>query len=243
MMMSSTAINTQAHPLGAEPPVSDDKKALVTTSRVEERLQATVKSLGKPAFSPLQLLASTHVTLQAEQPEVVLASTTNPQGHQAKYQSNHLIEVLQAQVEQVEIGLAQLMQTQQVEADMLALFQSLQQAFQANKTNLSFQRQWKKWLQALALLEQQTTSLYSGQPQPSPAVDSVGRELEPYCLPRWLTEGAPPETLEALTTYGQFWLTQQAETAKRQQCVQHYYHRIQIKVENWLAAQTAPKSN
>jgi len=239
MMMTTANTNTPAQKKGII--VTSSLAEVTAKSSANDRLHTVAKQLSKPVFSTIQPLSSFQTWEQETQTLVVIGTNKQPTNHKAKFQDNELISQLQSQVELAAVGLKQLACTQQFEEETLKLFSKMQKAFQANNTPL-YQRHWNSWLQIIDLLEQQTSTLYGNVlTQANQAV--VASYFEPYCLPNWLAEKALPETKEALSTYEQFWLTQQQETEKRQKNAQHYNNQVQIKLENWLAAKTAPKSN
>jgi hypothetical protein len=239
MMMTTANTNTPAQEKGVM--VTSSLAEVTVKKSTNDRLHTVAKQLSKPVFSTMQPLSSFQNWEQETQTLVVIGTNKQPTSHKAKFQDNELINELQAQVNQVTHGLKQLACTQQFEEETLKLFNKMQKAFQANNTPL-YQRHWNSWLQVIDLLEQQTSTLYGNVLTPANQA-VVASYFESYCLPNWLTEKALPETKEALCTYQQFWLTQQQETEKRQKNAQHYNSQVQIKLENWLAAKTAPKSN
>ncbi len=207
-----------------------------------DRLQKIAKQLGKPTLSDLHPISSRSQPSDVDAHTFVVVGTQKKQlGHKTKFQDNQLINQLQIQVEQVSEGLNHLACTHQFEAETLRLFNKLQKAFQASNTAL-LQRHWNSWLQVTDVIQQQPTTLYSTTTTDS-SHTVVASYFEPYCLPDWVLENAVPETEEAFREYKQFWLAQQQETATRLKNAQSYSYQLQIKLENWLAAQTAPKLN
>ena len=241
MMMSNVNIHVQENGLPVSLTSSSVEEATIKSS-ANERLQKIAKQLGKPTLSELHPISSSSQALAADPHSFVVLGASKKQGwHKTKFQDNQLINQLQAQVEQVTEGLKQLACTHQFEAETLRLFNKLHKAFQTNNTAL-LQRHWNSWLQVIELIQQQTTTLY-GNTTTDRSHTVVASYFEPYSLPDWVLENAVPETEEALRGYKQFWLAQQQETAVRLQNAQSYSCQLQIKLENWLAAQTAPKSN
>ena len=238
MMPNNNKIQAQeATGIVATAPVETDQRPVITTAT--QRLQKIARQLAHPVLADIQPLSSFHVEQQAPCTLLVLGRTPNQASnkHSAKLQDNQLICQLQTQVEEVAKGLQQLHCTQQLEAETVQLFSKMQKAFQSKNTTL-FQRHWNSWLQVIELLEQQTTTLY-GTSQP----EDKATFFTPYGLPSWLFEKAVPEAKEAIDCYEQFWLSQQQETNTRHENAQFYSNQVQIKLENWLAAKTAPKSN
>ena len=241
MMMMMTTANTNSPAPEKGVIVTSSLAEVTVKNSVNDRLHTVAKQLRKPVFSTIQPLSSFQTWEQETQTLVVIGTNKQSTNHKAKFQDNELISQLQSQVELAAVGLKQLVCTQQFEEETLKLFSKMQKAFQANNTPL-YQRHWNSWLQVIDLLEQQTSTLYASVLKPAhPEV--VANYFEPYCLPNWLIEKALPETKEALCTYEQFWLAQQQETEKRQKNAYYYNSQVQIKLENWLAAKTAPKSN
>jgi hypothetical protein len=239
MMMTTSNTNSPAQEKGVM--VTSTLAEVTAKNSANDRLHTVVKQLSKPVFSTMQPLSSFQTWEQETQMLVVIGTNKQPTNHKAKFQDNELISQLQSQVELAAVGLKQLACTQQFEEETLKLFRKMQKAFQANNTPL-YQRHWNSWLQVIDLLGQQSSTLYASVLTPAhPEV--VASYFEPYYLPNWLAENVLPKTKEALSTYEQFWLTQQQETEKRQKNAQHYNNQVQIKLENWLAAKTAPKSN
>ena len=241
MMMSTVNINVQETGLPVTINSLSVEEATIK-SNTKERLQKNAKQLGKPTLSELYPISFSSKALEDDAHIFLVLGTPKKQvGHKTKFQDNQLINQLQTQVEQVIEGLKQLACTHQFEAETLRLFNKLHKAFQTNNTAL-LQRHWNSWLQVIELIQQQTATLY-GNTTTDRSHTVVASYFEPYSLPDWVLENAVPKTEEALQGYKQFWLAQQQETATRLKNAQSYSCQLQIKLENWLAAQTAPKSN
>jgi hypothetical protein len=239
----------------------------VAAGGMQNRMAQLAKELGKPSFSTVlgttvgsTEIKATQTQLQQQQmalptvsqaTEIVvlgLPSTTvtnkptTAVSHKPKFQEDRLINDLQQQLLQLTAGFQQLVATQQLETETLNLLNKLAKALKA-ENNALVQRHWASWLQVVELLGKQDNTLYAFPPKPLAVTVGESVYLQHYSLPTWLFEQTPPESKESFACYQAFWQAQQQETTTRLKQVTLLKNQLEIKLENWLAARTAPKSN
>ncbi len=242
----------------------------ISTS-MPQRIVQLAKELGKPSFSTVlgsvtttteimasrtqleQQRMSMPVTVATNQSTEILVlgvannnvavKLTPSVSHKAKFQDDRLINELQQQVAELGVGLQQLVATQTLEVETLNLLNKLAKALKT-ENNALVQRHWASWLQVAELLGQQgSTTLYGVLPKQVDGLVGASTHFEHYALPDWLFEQTPPESKESLTCYQAFWQAQQQQTNARLQQITLLKMQLEIKLENWLAARTAPKAN
>jgi hypothetical protein len=235
-----------------------------------QRIVQLAKELGKPSFSTVlgsvtttteimasrtqleQQRMSMPVTVATNQSTEILVlgvannnvavKLTPSVSHKAKFQDDRLINELQQQVAELGVGLQQLVATQTLEVETLNLLNKLAKALKA-ENNALVQRHWASWLQVVEVLGKQDNTLYAFPPKPLTVTVGESVYFHHYSLPTWLFEQTPPESKESFACYQAFWQAQQQETNIRLKQVTLLKNQLEIKLENWLAARTAPKSN